>query len=843
MSSPEDIKIMTDLPKRNSRRPLIYGSLLILLAGIYFGASSLVAGIIGRRLQGMVAANLNAELKIGGVRYHFPYGVTVIDASMTAFGPDHLPLELFQVQQIDLQLAELPGRDRPLLIEKLILKGPSIHLVKTGQGIVGQQGLVKKEGSKEAQAPLKNKLSEVFRLRRFAIDRGKILYEDRTRPTAKPMVWTGLHIDLNTTLHTGAVYGYHLIANDAPLAELAASGSFDIDNLTLVIQDLAFKVQVGKHSSEEKLPSALQDILRANHIEGTLKISGQATVPLRATAATKFDVRLDLPGVTANLPQWGASLDRMVLKLHCSSEIMPIEDGGLQPSTLPAVKDAKTPPLTVAIDLLDAGSGDTTIHIEKGVAQVDQANGLWKVRDLLGMLTIGGNYDSLPTELQKLFEQLRCHGKLQFTVAAAGPIKPAAGMKWADTINYELVAFPREFSIQPDQFPLPIEKLSGSIHLMPGLVRLENLDALYGGDKLFVAGARLPLARIDREIRLNEVNGSVNFGPPQHYPPLLEKILAPLNPGGFYTLAGNLAIRPNVKHGIDYKLDISSDRATLAPSDFRIPLTEVRCDVTATGAGENGIVQISRFDAIAFGGKLNATGIIKPGKVLTYQGQGGLIGGDLQKLAVILSTNGQPPLKMSGKAYLKVLISGTEDRADRALADNFRAKGEFEILEGDFWEVPVIKDLVGGVKVAKEALTAGQAAGTFEIFDQKVELTNAAVSAPVLGLQGNGTVRFDGQLDLRVVGAPLADWKDKLKRTGIPLVSNAAGAIAGGVQKMLNSATSMLIYEFRVGGTVAKPQISTVPAPFLSDSAAHLFGKMLAPAKEEHLIDAVRGKK
>ena len=822
---------------------MFLGVSLIVLTGLYFGACSLVADVIGKRLKEMVGTNLNAALTIGRVRYHFPYGVTVTDASMVDLTMDQAPVELFQVQQVDLQLAELPGRNKPLLIEKLILTGPSIHLIKTNRGIVGQQGLVKNEGSKAAKAPLKNKLSEIFRLRRFAIDGGKILYEDRTKPDAKPMVWTGLHIDLNTTLQTGAVYAYHLVANDLPLAELAMAGSFDIDTLNLVVRDLGFKVKVGEHSSEEKLPSELQEILRANHIEGTLRITGQATVPLLSTAATKFDVRLDLPGVTAKMPRFGASLDRMALKLRCSSETPASEIATSQPATFPATKNAKAPPLTVAIELLDAGSGDTTLHIEKGLALVDQADGVWKVRDLLGMLTVGSNYDSLPTQLQKLFSHLRCHGKLQFTVAASGPMKPPAGVRWADAIQYELVAFPREFSIQPDQFPLPIEKLSGSIHLMPGLVRLENLEAVYGGDKLFVAGARLPLDRIEREVRLNEVNGSVDFGPVQHYPPPLEKILAPLHPGGLYTLAGNFAIRPKEKHGFDYKLDISSDRAALAPTIYRFPLSEVRCDIAASGAGENGTVQISRFNAIAFGGQLNATGAIKPGKVLTYQGQGGLVGGDLHQLAIALATKDHEPLKMSGKAYLRVLVSGTEGRADRTLADNIRAKGEFEILEGNFWEVPVIKDIIGGVQVAREALTAGQAAGTFEIFDQKVELTNAAVSAPVLGLQGSGSVRFDGQLDLRVVGAPLADWKDKLKRTGIPLVSDAIGAIAGGVQKFLNSATSTLIYEFRIGGTVAKPQISTVPAPFLSDSAATIFGKMLAPAKEEHLIDAVRGKK
>ena len=56
----------------------------------------------------------------------------------------------------------------------------------------------------------------------------------------------------------------------------------------------------------------------------------------------------------------------------------------------------------------------------------------------------------------------------------------------------------------------------------------------------------------------------------------------------------------------------------------------------------------------------------------------------------------------------------------------------------------------------------------------------------------------------------------------------AVGAIAGGVQKILNRATRMLIYEFRIAGTVAKPRISAVRTAFLSDLAANSFGRVLA---------------
>jgi hypothetical protein len=121
---------------------------------------------------------------------------------------------------------------------------------------------------------------------------------------------------------------------------------------------------------------------------------------------------------------------------------------------------------------------------------------------------------------------------------------------------------------------------------------------------------------------------------------------------------------------------------------------------------------------------------------------------------------------------------------------------------------------------------------------------NAALSSPALGLQGSGKLKLDDSaLDLRVVAAPLADWKDKMKRTGIPILSDAAGEVVGGIQKLLNGATKAIFYEFRVGGTASKPQVTTVPAPALTDATAKLFGKMIAPPKDEKLIDAVKDSK
>jgi hypothetical protein len=775
---------------------------------------------------------------------------------------------------VELQLGELPRRDRPLVVERLILTDPSVHLVQTQQGLFGIRGFFR--GTHQER---RKRLSDLFRLRRFALTGGELVYEDLTRPDCAPMVWKGLHLDLSTMPQSNAVYGYDLHVDDLPTAKVDAKGAFNIDDLTLAVQELGLRVEVAPDGQESKLPSVLQEIVRANAIRGKLEISGEATVPLLKTSTARFDVVLDLPGVTARVPQWNATLDRMVLKVRCSSDALGHEGATSQPSTqimvasttpttptAPATQpEQASPPIHVAIQLLDAGCGDTSLRIEKGVALVDPISATWRVRNLLGTLTIGGNYNSLPTEVQKLLEHLGCRGKLEFTVAGKGPLKPPPGTRPADSIQYELVAVPREFSMKPTKFPRPIEKISGTIYVVPGLVRLQNMEGVYGGDRLFVNAARLPLAEIRREIQINEISGSIDFGaagglaarapsfekdtgsklpmpPIPAYPPPLDKILDALRPGGMYTVGGSFVIHPKQPHSLEYKLDIASDRAALTPAPLRLPLRNVHCDATAVGSGLDGTVQISNFEANLFDGKLVATGQLKRGKPLTYEGHVKITGADVRQLGDVLAEQGRKPLRLSGQGYLDAQVGGTGPTEGRSVTDNFRANGEFEIVEGEFWEVPVLKDILGLVKVSRQAATVGQAAGTFEIHDQVVELTEAAVSAPVLGLEGSGKVWFDGRLDLRVIAVPLADWEDKLKRTGIPIVSDALGLVAGGIQKALNEATSKLLYEFHVAGTIGKPEITTVPAPILSKAGAAIFGKMLSPPKDAHLLDALRKK-
>ena len=162
-------------------------------------------------------------------------------------------------------------------------------------------------------------------------------------------------------------------------------------------------------------------------------------------------------------------------------------------------------------------------------------------------------------------------------------------------------------------------------------------------------------------------------------------------------------------------------------------------------------------------------------------------------------------------------------------------------LRGDFWTIPVLGEIAARAGGGKE-MTVGEAAGMFEVAGARVLLRNAAVSSPALGVQGSGTIGFDKTLDLTLVAAPLGDWRDKLKATRVPIVSDVAGELAGALQRIVNTATTSLLYEFRVTGTASHPSVATVPVPALSDAAAALFGGMLREQREGKLLESVKGR-
>jgi len=261
------------------------------------------------------------------------------------------------------------------------------------------------------------------------------------------------------------------------------------------------------------------------------------------------------------------------------------------------------------------------------------------------------------------------------------------------------------------------------------------------------------------------------------------------------------------------------------------------------------LIELKYVEGASFSGRVAARGSAVPRMPVKYDGE--IRAQDIDVALVahafgFVKEDNTP--KATGRAVAKLKFNGEwpeKDKGDptRSIAGH----GRIYVKEGNFWSVPVLDGMVREIKFAHNALSAGQAAAAFDIKDGKVVVSRAAVNSSALGVQGSGTVELRrdgkaGEMDLRLVAAPLGDWRRKMRSTGIPLISDVAGDIAGALQKIVNTATSQLLYEFRVTGRIGQPKIWTVPAPLLTDSVASLFGVMMRDTPPDRLIEEIDGR-
>jgi hypothetical protein len=316
----------------------------------------------------------------------------------------------------------------------------------------------------------------------------------------------------------------------------------------------------------------------------------------------------------------------------------------------------------------------------------------------------------------------------------------------------------------------------------------------------------------------------------------LSKLIPRLNPTGVYRIIGRSTLDKPLTHT---DLTVSADDARMAPTKRNIPFEHVHGDVHVDEKQS----EVHNVRATLAGGDVTLKGTIETPKPHTYAFETTVQKVNLEQLAPILLETEKEKNKLRGNVFGRATIKGSGRIDDKSALDLMTVDGEAESHEADLWRGNVVGGVVDQVKVSKESLSTSEAAVIFSIKDRVVHLKSAAINSGVLGLQGTGTVSFDKQLDLDIVAAPLGDWKMNLKKLKIPIVSDVTAEIAGAVQKLLNAATSQLIYQFHVTGDTHQPKITPVPVPVLTETAAAIFGKMTKEQKEGDLIASMREKK
>lgn len=759
---------------------------------------SLIAHVAKVKLIALVQKHMNATLAIGSCSYWPPYHLNFRNVQLTpTFGDTSTPL--LKIASLHIKLGSFP-RDGRMEIDEIAAIHPILRLDATAQSNWVHQLF----RAPQHQSGATEKPSQPFRLSRFLLADGEIDFKDQHL--------NQIDAKLEMDSKKPAAFQFLLSVNDSSELHAVSKGTIDFGQMLLSMDagHVTYNAEPGGAASF--LPAAWQRELSEDQARGKVDILAFGQVPLKQIKQSTFGAQVDLSGLRADNANWPAPLDDLGVKLLLSRA------------------DADKP-ASVQIADFHATSGPATLTLQRGTFSADTNRRSWAFTQVTGVIQSDGAAAKNTTRqsvLSRASDRYEILGRIDFTAAASGSW-PAGGQAWPHGA-YQVLAYPRESS-----FVIPHMSPIDHIHGGPILFtdhhsNVQNLSAHYGYDVLQIASARFNLTDPTQGLGVSAIDAELTFDRNSPvYPRQIEKILRQLHPQGSVHVQGRCVVLPKgYEPRADYDLTARSRNMSFALGDFLFPVDHTDFDAIA----KSGSVTVEKITGNLPAGIFNASGKIELQGAPRADAKATFQNVDVRRTVEIMLSRGgnknvTPNKRISGSASGDVHLEnmGADWKATTG-------GGTIEITGGDFGAVPILSQLATAAHISNADFTGSEAAAAFNVSDLTVHLTNAAISAPAIGIQGDGNVKFNGDTHLHVVVAPLADWRQKLKSTGIPLLGDAAGAL----QTILNRATRFLFYEFHVTGNIRDPKVTAVPVPILTKTSGRLFAGMLRTERKENLL-------
>jgi hypothetical protein len=269
---------------------------LIVLAGagtayMVFFQGDVLRAWVKKQIEAIAAENLNPTFTFDDFEYIHPGTVKIHDVKLTADTPD-LPegeLVIARIKTLTLTLGEIPSRGKPIKISQIILDQPELRLVVDkpgGTDFYGFSNMLRNAPTDSTTSDEPVKLSEVFEIRKIALNQGLIVYDTRDGKS-EPMVLDGLTTSLDLKDPKDGWHSIALAFDRSPILKLTANGRLHLDDMKLelqgtqgdVVQQVTLAAQVNR-ANDSTLPPQLQAILREYQVEGALSIAAGGLVNL-----------------------------------------------------------------------------------------------------------------------------------------------------------------------------------------------------------------------------------------------------------------------------------------------------------------------------------------------------------------------------------------------------------------------------------------------------------------------------------------------------------------------------------------------------------------------------------
>jgi uncharacterized protein involved in outer membrane biogenesis len=785
-------------PRARLLRRIFVG--VVLAAIVLCAISPVVLHIfIRRQLQSLVASQLDAKLDIGSVDYVFPYGLALTNVVVTQRSPAARPLQMVTIPRLELILANSPLDAGPLVVEKLIISDPQIHLLRprneTSQATTNSSAMPAK-------------ISSLFQLHEFSLRGGQFIYEDHRIADAMPMVFNQLNVHLRSTGDAPAQYTFEIACDDGRRASLRCTGSANVDDLLVNVASCSLSMGIDPAGPDSTLPANMQALIRSWQARGILQVDLAGTVPLRHPLDGVYHSTIQLRNASGIVPGLQLPIDSLAFKLDCS--------------------DAIGENARANIILLDASAGDVRLSIADASATADLIARTWQLNLKQARIDTGRSRAALPESLRASLEKLRLTGAADFALDAAGPLTRRAIADASGT----LVVRPHDLTMQPDGFDQPINGFAdATVTFANGDLSFQSLRATYADNLLFINTAKVHATDLPNQLRASDLSGCLTLGPAGTYPAALAPYLRDTRPIGPFFFDGSVFVDSlSSQPAVDYHVDVHTTRGRLTLGASRITLGDIDTLVSVTPAG----ARMSRLNASLLDGSITGTGSIQFTPGFPYEVRADCRDFELKRLADDLAKPGEQPIRISGRGVLSSHLHGTFPSDGTPAYNTLAGDGEFEIRRGDFWELPILGSIAGAF--SKDSLTFGAAAGQFRIGGGKTHFNHIVVSSPLLGVEGSGDVAFTGALNLEGIADPFGSWGDRIAFA--PL-----SAIFGAVQRTINFATSQVLYQIRVTGTTSNPKTSKVLAPLVTHGIQQLLMLTHNPDRADAMVNEMHQQK
>jgi hypothetical protein len=802
------------------------GVLLVLLILLILAAPRLIGWIIGHELHSQLATRMNARLDFSKVVYQYPYGVLVEKAHLLMPATNGGVDSWIDIGRLELKLAKLPLGAGPLVIEKLAIDHPTVHLASSAGSTTTAA-----PAAPPASAGPSQKLSDLFRLKNVSVSGGRFEYDfsDAAHP-APPIVWGNLNVNMNTAAEAGGLYQFAIAIADQPVVTAKVTGSFDIDSLQLNADTVAVGIACDPAQPAAQIPPQGQAFIQKYQVAGELAISGNASVPLHDANHATFIANVDLTQAHCQPPGFAGPVTPTLCTIRTSRQGGPclfdlkIQDQDLADAAASGSVDLQTL-------LLDLQKLSIKLHCEPGKA-ITQLPA--SVSDSLGKMKTGGEVNVDAVARVPLLTPLRGwyaarasldRGQIQ-PGGFSGPLTPANVLLFASNVTA------KGMDSLPSALPQALPVAPADSH-----VWLKNLSASCGNQLCKIDSGEVIFSPVDANWTARKFHGLFDIGDgPGPLEGANTRIYLP------FVLSGK-------GRGMDpsssIRLALDDASASLTPSHVHLNRINGMLTATPTGLRTSGLVAKCAEGIIKATVNLDWQPAAQdPPVALTYDGDAQIQQLDLHQLAMEYTPDpavrqqafGQLDfnVKYQGSILQNSPASGTNSPADRLFA-----QGDFDITHGHFIDIPILRDLLIAMH-SPSGSTVGEAAATFDISHSVANLDRTGASSPVLGIQGSGTITFAQQVNMIFVATPLADWAKDVKGAG--LLSDVGAAIIGKAQDVVNG-LQRAIYQFRVTGDLSKPKVDPVVVPFLSDKMGPLFQKMAGDQSQGSVAQGLKDQK